>query len=116
MKKVFYLKTCSTCSRILSDLNLDGFEQIDIKSQGISLQDVEKMKELAGSYESLFSKRAMKYKSMGLKDMNLTEEDFKKYILEEYTFLKRPVFIIEDEIFVGNAKKTVENVKIKLSK
>jgi hypothetical protein len=31
---------------------------------------------------------------MNLKDKSLTEEDYKKYILEHYTFLSRPVFVI----------------------
>jgi arsenate reductase len=69
------------------------------------------MKEMAGSYESLFSRRAMKYRGMGLNEMTLTEADYKKYILEEYTFLKRPVIIIEDKIFVGNSKKVVAAAK-----
>jgi len=34
--------------------------------------------------------------------------------LEEYTFLKRPVFIYNNEIFIGNAKKTIESLKTKL--
>ena len=63
------------------------------------------MKKLSGSYESLFSRRALKYKALGLKDKVLTEEDYKNYILEEYTFLKRPVILFEGQIFVGNAAK-----------
>lgn len=68
------------------------------------------MKKLAGSYEALFSKRAERYKSYGLKDKNLTEPDFKKYLLDHYTFLSRPVFVIAGKIYVGNSKKNVENV------
>ena len=48
---------------------------------------------------------------MGLKDQNLKEELFKNLILEEYTFLKRPVFIIGHVIFVGNSKKTIDGLK-----
>jgi arsenate reductase len=66
------------------------------------------MKKMAGSYEALFSKIAMKYRSMGLNEMKLTEKDFRKYILEEYTFLKRPTIIIGDQIFIGSAPKTVK--------
>ena len=69
------------------------------------------MKELAGSYESLFSRRALKYKSMGLQDKNLTEDDYRTLILSEYTFLKRPVTITGKKIFIGNAPKTVEALK-----
>ena len=43
-----------------------------------------------------------------LKDEKLLERDFKSLILEHYTFLKRPVFIHNKEIFIGNSKKTVE--------
>jgi arsenate reductase len=46
-----------------------------------------------------------------LNEKKLSEEDFKKYILEEYTFLKRPVIMIDEKIFVGNAKKTIEEIK-----
>ena len=66
---------------------------------------------MAGSYEALFSRRAMKYKELGLTDKKLTEANFRKYILEEYTFLKRPVVIINNKIFVGSEKKTIEMLK-----
>lgn len=108
MRKIYYLSTCSTCTRIIKELNLDdSFEFQDIKTNKITSEQVEEMEKLSGSYESLFSKRAMKYKSMGLKDKNLSESDIKNLILNEYTFLKRPVLLIGDKIFVGNSKKNV---------
>lgn len=108
MQKVYFLSTCSTCKRIMDTLNLDGFELQDIKTKPITPDQLDEMKALAGSYEALFSRRAMKYKSMGLANKNLTEADYRQLILEEYTFLKRPVLIAGDEIFIGSAKKTVE--------
>jgi arsenate reductase (glutaredoxin) len=110
MKKVYYLSTCSTCKRIMDGLNLTGFEQQDIKSESMTEEQVDEMHKLAGSYEALFSRKAMKFRAHGLHEMKLTEADYRKYILEEYTFLKRPVFIIDGQIFIGNAKKTVEEV------
>jgi len=88
--------------------SLDGIELQDIKSEKITENQLQEMHALSNSYESLFSKRAMKYRSMGLNEMELTENDIKKYILEEYTFLKRPVAVIGDQIFIGNAKKNVQ--------
>jgi len=79
--------------------------------KNIDAKTLDKLSKTIGSYEGLFNKRAMKYRSMGLNEMDLTEKDFRKYILEEYTFLKRPVFIIDDHVFAGNAKKTVEAIK-----
>ncbi len=109
MRKIYYLKTCSTCQRILKALpQLDTFELQDIKTEPITVKQVEEMAKMAGSYEALFSKRATLYKEMGLKDEKLTEADFKRYILEHYTFLSRPVIIADGKIFVGNSPKTVE--------
>ena len=108
MKKIYYLKTCDTCKRILNSINLDGFILQDIKSDPITVKQIEEMYILSGSYESLFSRRSKKYKVMGLKNQSLTDADIKQLILEEYTFLKRPVIIFKDTIFIGNSKKNVE--------
>ncbi|MGY6649126.1 arsenate reductase family protein [Wenyingzhuangia sp. IMCC45574] len=108
MKKIYHLKTCDTCKRILGQINLEGFEQQEIKSTPVTEEQLAEMYAFTNSYEALFNKRARLYKEKGLKDKNLSEEDYKGYILSEYTFLKRPVAIVEDEIFVGNSKKVVE--------
>ena len=116
IKHIFYLSTCSTCTRILKELQPDNsFTLQDIKNEKIRVDQLELMQKLAGSYEALFSKRAMKYKSLGLKEKNLTETDLKRLILNEYTFLKRPVFIIGSEIFIGNSKAVVDSVKQKIT-
>lgn len=113
MKKIYYLSTCSTCAAIVKQTGIDkkGLIMQDIKSEKITPTQLDEMKKMAGSYESLFSRRAMKYKEWNLKDKALTEKDYRNYILEEYTFLKRPVTILGNKIFVGNDKKTVEALK-----
>ncbi|GAB1856954.1 arsenate reductase [Flavobacteriaceae bacterium MHTCC 0001] len=112
MKKIYYLKTCDTCRRILKELDLsDEFVLQDIKTEPITVAQLDQMQSLSGSYESLFSRRSQLYKKMDLKNQELTEKDFKHYILEHYTFLSRPVFIIDEKIFIGNSKKNIEAVK-----
>lgn len=109
MRKIYYLKTCDTCLKIIKSLpKTDGFIFQDIKEQEITVKQLEEMHALTGSYEILFSKRAKLYKEMGLKDEVLTEADFKRYILEHYTFLARPVIIVGKKIFVGNSPKVVQ--------
>ncbi len=115
MKKIFYLSTCDTNRRIMKEIGVDNsWEQQEIKTNPLTEKQLEELKEKVGSYENLFSKRAIKYRTLGLKEKNLTEEDYKQYLLEDYTFLKRPVIVIDNEVFVGNSKKTVEAVKEKL--
>lgn len=111
MKKIYHLKTCDTCKRILNQLNLDGFTVQEIKSEPINIKQLEALYKLTNSYEALFNKRAKLYKEMGLKDLNLSEKDYKHYILDHYTFLKRPVAVIQDQVFVGNSKANVEALK-----
>jgi len=110
MKKIYHLGSCSTNIRILKSLNLDGVELQDIKKVAMTSDQVDEMKKIAGSYEALFSRKAMKYRSLGLNEKTLTEADYKKYIVAEYTFLKRPVAIIDHQIFIGNSKAVVESL------
>ena len=100
--------------RILKQLPLEEFTLQEIKSDPVTAKQLKEMKDLSGSYEALFSRRAKKYKEMGLKDMQLNEEDYKHYLLEHYTFLKRPVIITGNEIFIGSSKKNIEQLKRKL--
>tara|TARA_B100000929_G_C15500313_1_gene417227 strand:+ start:2317 stop:2706 length:390 start_codon:yes stop_codon:yes gene_type:complete len=112
MKKVYYLSTCDTCKRILDEINLpESFIKQDIKTEEITEKQLDEMQQLAGDYESLFSKRAKLYQERNLKNEDLDEGRFKNLILEHYTFLKRPVIINNDKIFVGNSKKTVAEAK-----
>ena len=115
MKKIYHLSTCKTCKRILSELNGGkGFELQDIKTESLTEAQLEELREMTGSYEALFSRRSRKYRPMGLHEKELSEQDIKQLILDEYTFLKRPVVVIDGEAFVGNSKKAVEGAKAKL--
>lgn len=111
MNKIYYLASCDTCRKIIKSLpNTDKLHFIDIRQNPISEKDLDEMYALSGSYESLFSKKAQLYKSLDLKNKNLQEADFKKYLLEHYTFLSRPVFIIDGTIYIGNSQKNITEV------
>lgn len=112
MKKIYHLSTCSTCQRILEELQpLEGFTLQDIKTEPITPEQLEEMRGLTDSYLALFSKRAMLFRQRGLHEQTLEDEDYKNLILEQYTFLKRPVIIFEESIFIGNSKKTTATAK-----
>lgn len=108
MRKIYYLASCDTCRKIIKSLPSNANLAFhDIRQNPITIEELEFMHQLSRSYEALFSKKAQLYKEKGLKNMNLTEEDYKKYILEHYTFLSRPVVIIENEIFIGNSQPNI---------
>ena len=99
----------------MKDLDLSNFILQDIKSSPITSEQIQSIHRLKPSYEAIFSKRAQKYQAMSLKDKNLKEEDFRELILQEYTFLKRPIFIFDKAIFIGNSKKNISALKETLS-
>src|SRR5690606_41739500 len=78
MKKIYHLGSCSTCQRILKELQpLEGVELQDIKTEPISAAQLKEMAALSGSHESLFSRRAMLFRQRGLHQKELGEEDYK---------------------------------------
>jgi arsenate reductase (glutaredoxin) len=111
MKKLFYLPSCSTCIRIMKEIGVDTYwDIIDIKKNPITEKEVDAIKEQIGSYEGFFSKRALKYKTMNLKEKKLTDLDYRELILEEYTFIQRPIVFIKDTYFVGNNTATISSI------
>lgn len=111
MNKIYYLASCDTCRKIIKSLPENhNLVFHDIKQNPITETELEEMYKLSGSYEALFSRKAQLYKSMDLKNKALTEGDFKKYILEHYTFLSRPVFIIDGKIYIGNSQQNILQV------
>jgi len=77
VKKIYHLANCSTSKAILKETALDkkGFEMQDIMMAKITLAQLDQIKKTIGIYEALFSRRAIKYKELGLKDKKLGEND-----------------------------------------
>ena len=108
MDKIYYLASCDTCRKIIKNLPKSAeLEFQDIRQNPITPEQLEELYQLAGSYEALFSKKAQLYKSMDLKNKNLTEPDYKKYLLEHYTFLSRPVLIVKGKDYIGNSQPNI---------
>ncbi len=65
MKKIYHLSNCNTCQKIIKEINpsADTILQ-DIKVENIDANTLDWLKEKVGSYEALFSKRAIKYRSL----------------------------------------------------
>ncbi|WP_312749507.1 arsenate reductase family protein [Epilithonimonas hominis] len=111
MKKVFYLKTCDTCRKILGQYDTRNWELREIKTNPITEEEVEDMYKLSGSYEALFNKKSTQIKLQELDPKALQEKDYKELLLDHYTFLKRPVFLTDNEIFIGNDKANLGKLK-----
>jgi len=113
MNLFYYLSSCDTCKRIMKSLNLtDDITLIDIKKSPLTSSQLDDLYQLSGSYEALLNKRAQKLKDMD--KSTLSEHKIQSLLLEHYTFLKRPVLVYKEELFIGNAKATVAAAKAAL--
>jgi arsenate reductase len=115
MKKVklYGLPHCSTCQKAvayLEDLDVEIENFHDVKENQLSKKEVQKLVKLVGGEDKLFSKRAMKYRSMGLNEMELSNEDLLNYMVEEYTFIRRPVLVFGDTGLAGFSKKKYDEL------
>lgn len=98
----------------MSELPLDRFKLIDIKNHPLSDEELDTFYKHTGSFESLINKRAQKFKLEGISANGQSEEAYKNLLKSHYTFLKRPVILFEDQLYIGNSKSTVESLKSSL--
>jgi arsenate reductase (glutaredoxin) len=115
-KKIYHLSTCDTCRKILAEINTEGADMINIREEMIDKETLQWLHKKVGSYEGLFNKRAQKLKDMTPNQKPSKETDYKRLILQDYTFLKRPVIICGDDVWVGNEKATVSSLMAALPK
>lgn len=112
---VFYIKTCDTSRKIIKDFGLDhGFDLREVKSKQITEGELDELAQMAGSFEALFSRRSRAYPQRELKGQKLSEKEYKALILDEYTFLKRPVVVFNNRIFIGSSSKEKEKLSAAL--
>jgi arsenate reductase (glutaredoxin) len=109
MIKFYWLPNCSTCvkaKRFLDDNNIEINDLRDIKSNRLSRAEVENLVEIIGDVNELFSRRAIKYRELGLNLREVSDAEMLYLMTEECTFIKRPVLVIDGKAFAGFSEKT----------
>ncbi len=110
MHLFYYLGSCDTCKRIMKTLALtNDIKQIDVKKNPLTAEQLEVLYKFSESYEALMNKRAQKLKEID--KSSLDEAKIKALLLSHYTFLKRPVLLYQDKLYIGNAKATIVAAK-----
>jgi arsenate reductase len=82
----------------------------DLKAQPLEHAEVEDLVRKVGGAEKLFSKRAMKYRQMGLHEQTLSEDDLLRLMTEEYTFITRPVIVRDDRATAGFSARRLDEL------
>ena len=110
MKKIYHLTTCDTNRKILGSIDTDGFEMINIKVNPIDAETLDWLKSKVGSYFQLFNTKAQLYKLVPIEKRPKRDIGYRKFILSDYTYLKRPVIIDQEELFIGSDKSVVQKL------
>jgi arsenate reductase (glutaredoxin) len=108
---VYWLPYCTTCQKAVKHLEERGVpirSFRDLKAQPLERAEVEDLARKVGGAEALFSKRAMKYRQMGLHEQQLSDDDLLRLMAEEYTFVTRPVIVRGDRATAGFSAKRVD--------
>ncbi|MGE0200647.1 MAG: arsenate reductase family protein [Candidatus Melainabacteria bacterium] len=99
IERMYGLPYCSTCVKaetFLKDYGATVKRFINVKEEAVTKKELQELAALLGGVDKLFSKRAMKYRAMGLDKMTLSDGDMLKHMQEEYTFIKRPTIVTSD--------------------
>ena len=110
MNEIYFygLPDCSTCRKALRRLEYHSVLDAklrNIKDEPLSRLEIEKLANMLGGAENLFSRRAVKYRELGLRDKTLSENEMLDLMADEYTFLKRPILVAGDTAIAGFFEK-----------
>ncbi len=112
MNFILYLSSCSTCKKIIKAMELpEELRLIDIKKEPLSKNQLDFLYQNTGSYLALINKRALLFKQRQIDTQQLTEDFAKNLLMDHYSFLKRPVLVYRNKVFIGNTKAVVAEAK-----
>jgi Spx/MgsR family transcriptional regulator len=100
--KIYGIKTCGSVKKALKYFNDRGieYEFIDFKKTPPTLAQIQKWADAVG-LKLLFNTKGTKYRTLKLKDMNLTDEQKIEWMYKEPLLIKRPVIEFEDKVIVA---------------
>jgi arsenate reductase (glutaredoxin) len=110
---MYWLPYCTTCQKAAAylhdkEVRVDEFR--DLKAQPLEEAEVRDLARKVGGVEKLFSKRAMKYRQLGLHERELSEDEMVRLMAEEYTFVTRPVIVRGDRATAGFSAKRINEL------
>lgn len=110
MSEIYFygLPNCSTCQKALRRLEYHRVPPAklrNIKEEPLSREEIEKLAEMLGGAENLFSRRSVKYRELGLSGKTLSEDEMLDLMASEYTFLKRPILAANGKAIAGFFEK-----------
>ncbi|MFO7845862.1 MAG: Spx/MgsR family RNA polymerase-binding regulatory protein [Balneolaceae bacterium] len=110
MLKVYGIKNCNKVRDTFKWLeeNEIEYEFIDLKKEPLSEQKLDEFVHKVG-LDVILNKRGMKWRTLGLKDKNLDDDELFDQLLEHQTMIKRPVMEKDEAVLVGYDEDAFES-------
>ncbi len=102
MIRVYGIKNCDSVKKALSFLKKHAleYEFHDFKTQELSREQISSWLKKT-DIKTLFNSRSTTYRTLKLKELNLTNEQKTEWLYKENMLIKRPVIEYDSELLVG---------------
>jgi arsenate reductase (glutaredoxin) len=108
---LYWLPHCDTCKKAAAFLqrkNVVVTRFHNLKTDMLTRQEIEKLAEMVGGVDQMFSQRAIKYRELGLNKREVSTNEMIEFMVADYTFIKRPVLVIDGKAISGFSEKSYE--------
>ena len=109
--KVYGIKNCDTVKKTLKFLDSHDFEYefLDFKEQKPSVEKIRRWTNAVG-VKKLFNTRSTTYRNLGLKQLQLNDEQKIEYMAKEPLLIKRAVVESDTNVVVGYDEAALHNL------
>ena len=100
--KLYGIKTCDAvrkARKFMKEHQID-YTFVDFRETPVGEEEIEKWLQKV-SIDTLFNNRGATYRTLKLKDKNLTDEEKAAWLAKENMLIKRPVIESGDQVIVG---------------
>lgn len=110
MLEVYGIKNCDKVRKTFKWLKERDVEYTfyNVKKEPLTREELEEFVHRIG-LDVLVNRRGMKWRQLGLKDKNLSDDELFEELLKNQTMIKRPVLIKDEAILVGYDEDAFES-------
>ncbi len=102
MLKIYGIKTCDSVRKAIKYLKTQeiSYEFVDFRKTPVGAHEVNEWLKYS-NIKTLFNTKGTTYRTLKLKELDLSDEDKKTWLSKENMLIKRPVITFEDKVIIG---------------
>jgi len=111
MLKIYGIKNCDSVRKALKFLKLHDipYEFIDFRKTPVLQETIDSWLEKS-DIRTLFNTRGTTYRTLRLKEKNLSDDEKREWLAKENMLIKRPVITFEKSVIIGYNETQYQNL------